>query len=39
MLPPRAKTFIDLSAEQLRAHVAGKLALLKPARTATAETV
>lgn len=40
MLAPRAKTFIDLSVEQLRAHVTAKLALLKSAAAApAAETV
>jgi DNA-binding transcriptional LysR family regulator len=30
MLPPRAKTFIDLSVEELRRHLNARLALLKP---------
>jgi DNA-binding transcriptional LysR family regulator len=30
MLPPRAKTFLDLSVEELRRHVAGQLQLLAP---------
>jgi DNA-binding transcriptional LysR family regulator len=32
MLPPRTKSFIDLSVEEMRRHVAGQLAMLEPAR-------
>jgi len=37
MLPPRAKSFIDMAAEELRRHVGEQLALLGPAQSSRAD--